>query len=154
MKTRISLLTLLMGSMSIFAHADVQVFSNGQTNAQTGSFYVKDVFTRDGQTNLVRVLKKNSESTMWVYRFYHAGQLVGNFVVFPEESTFNTEASPYCMSLKYGPAGELWSARIGDKQGLLLDEFSYINGVFAPVQGPLRQNGLMKPNFAPEWTGR
>ncbi len=150
MKTPVALVALLMGCVSVFgADSDVHVFTHAVTNGPAGSVYREDVFTRDGRTNLVRVLKRNSQSVMWVYRFYHAGQLVGNFVVFPEESIFNTEASPYCMSLKYGPAGELRSAKIGDKQGLLLDEFYYTNGVFAPVLGPLRQVGLMKPKFAP-----
>ncbi len=150
MKTLLGLLALLGGCLFMFgADTDVHMFTSAETNGQTGTFYVKAVFTRDGQTNLVRIQKKNSQSIVWVYQFYHTGQLVGSFVVFPEESTFSTEASPYCMSLKYGPAGELRSAKIGDEHGLLLDEFSFTNGVFAPVQGPLRQIGLMKPKFPP-----
>jgi hypothetical protein len=63
---------------------------------------------------------------------------------------FNSEAGLYCTSLKYGPAGEIRSVRIGDQQGVLLDEFTFTNGNFCPIEGPLRQNGLMKPKFADE----
>ena len=69
---------------------------------------------------------------------------------FTDESNFNTEAAPCCMSLKYGPSGEIQSVRIGDKDGRLLDEFSFGEGIFSPVEDPLKQNGLIKPKFGLE----
>jgi hypothetical protein len=71
-------------------------------------------------------------------------------VSIPGESVFNSEAGLYCTSLKYGPGGEILSARIGDQRGVILDEFVFTNGCFRPIEGPLRQNGLMKPKFGDE----
>jgi hypothetical protein len=53
------------------------------------------------------------------------------------------------MGLKYGPAGEIQSVRVGDKQGVMLDEFAYTNRTFLPVAGPLRLQG-MKTLFSDE----
>lgn len=146
---KILIISLLACASVLGAETDLRVISTAQTNAEK-IVVAKDTFTRDGQTNLIRITKIAGGAVLRICHFYHAGQVVGNFVELPEESTFNTEASPFCMSLKYGPAGEIRSARIGDKEGRLLDEFTYANGVFSPVAGPLRQNGLMKPKFGSE----
>ena len=148
---KILIIFLLGCASALGAETDIRVITTTGTNAEIALTFTEDVFTRDGQTNLIRVTKIKDRAVLRIYRFYYAGQLVGNFVAFPKESTFNTEVGLYCMSLKYGPSGEIRSARIGDQAGMLLDEFSYTNGVFAPVEGPLRRSGLMKPKFAPEW---
>lgn len=155
-KSMKSLITLLLACAPLFgAETDLRVFSTAGTNA-VGS-YAKDVFTRGGQTNLMRVKEVGPKGVIWIHRFYHAGQLVGNFVSFVDkESTFNTEATSYCMSLRYGPTGEILSAKIGDRNGRLLDAFSYTNGVFTPVDRALIEREhdvgpLMKPKFSPEW---
>ncbi len=143
------IILLLAYASALGAETDIHFFSSAQTNDQNVVIYRKDVFTRDGLTNLIRITRIDPrQGEVRACHFYHAGQLVGNFVAFPQESIFNTEAGPYCMSLKYGPAGEIRSAMIGDKDGVLVDEFSCTNSVFIPMQGPLRQNGLMKPKFA------
>lgn len=148
------LIFLLSCASVLGAETDIALFSVARTNAENAAVHVKDMFTRDGQTNLIRETKIASGKVSRTYRFYHGGQNVGNYLAFPEgdafKAVFNTEAGPYCMSLKFGPSGEVLSARIGDKAGSLLDEFSYTNGVFSPMNGPLRQVGLMKPKFASE----
>ena len=143
------IITLLFScALTWAAETDLRVVSTSGTNADSTVVWTKDVFMRDGQTNLVRTTKVTPYGGMQVARFYHAGHLVGNFVSFPlKESQFNSEAGLYCMSLQYGPAGEIRSAKIGDQQGMLLDEFIFTNGNFCPIKGPLRQNGLMKTKF-------
>ena len=143
--------TLLLSCASVLAaDTDIHVVRMSETNAQQAVAYTKDVFTRGGQTNLVRTMQATPRGAFRICHFYHDGQLVGNFVGFPEGAVFNTEAGPYCMSLKYGPAGEILSGRIGDKQGVPLDEFVFTNSTFCPMEGPIRQNGLMKPKFGDE----
>jgi len=139
---------LLSCTSLIGAENDVRVFTTSTTNAENGLVYTKDVFTRNGQTNLVRVTKIVAGKISRIYRFWHAGQVVGNYLAFPEGGAFNTESGPYCMSLKFEPSGEILSVRLGDKDGLLLDEFRCTNGVISPIDGPLRKVGLMKPKFA------
>jgi hypothetical protein len=140
-----AILLFLFCCSSVFAEeGEIRVFSIAHTNANNW-IYNKDEFTRDGRTNLVSILKVVPQQG-WarVCRFYHDGEVVGNFVVHDGEMTFNTEAGIYCMSLKYGPAGEILAAKVGDKQGVLLDEFVYTNGTFCPIAGPFRVQG-MKP---------
>jgi hypothetical protein len=128
---------------------EIHVFSIAHTNANK-EIYNKDEFTRDGRTNLVRILRiVPRQGWMRICRFYHAGEVVGNFVVQEGETIFNTEAGTNCMSLKYGVGGEILSAMIGNQQGVLLDEFAYTNGTFSPIAGPLRHQG-MKPLFYDE----
>lgn len=140
---------LSCGSL-VGAETDIRVFTVARTNAANAFGYTKDIFTREGQTNLIRVTKIVAGKASRTYRFYHGGQVVGNYLAFAEGGAFNTEAGPYCMSLKFGPSGEIVSARIGDQDGVLVDEFICTNGVFSPIEGPVRRSGHMKPKFAPE----
>jgi hypothetical protein len=145
-----AILPFLFYCSSVFAdEGEIRVFSIAHTNADNW-VYNKDEFTRDGRTNLVRILKiVPQQGWARVCRFYHDGEVVGNFVVREGETVFNTEAGLYCVSLKYGAAGEILSARIGNKQGVILDEFAYTNSTFLPVAGPLKPQG-MKPMFGDE----
>ena len=127
---------------------DIRVFSVAHTNS-ADIVYAKDEFTRGGQTNLVRIFKMSRQDWFRVCFFYHAGEVVGTYFVDQGKRIFNTEAGIYCTSVNYGPAGEIRSAMIGDKQGRLLDEFAYTNGTFSPVAGPLRFRA-MKPRFYDE----
>ena len=146
-----TIVLFLLCCTSVFAdEGEIRIFSIAHTNVDNW-VYNKDEFTRDGQTNLVRILKiVPQQGWVRVCSFYHAGEVVGNFVVHEGETLFNTEAGVYCISLKYGSGGEILSARIGDKQGALLDEFAYTNGTFSPVAGPLKRNQAMKTFFADE----
>jgi hypothetical protein len=146
-----TMLLFLFGCFSVLAdEGQIRVFSIAHTNAD-GWVYNKDVFTRDGQTNLVRTLKiEPQQGWIRICRFYYGGSVVGNFVVHDGEVSFNSEAGICCMGLKYGPAGEIQCIRVGDKTGWILDEFAYTNGTFSPVPGPLRRNGGMKILFSDE----
>jgi len=145
------LMLMLVYSPAVFAgDIGLTIVSVLQTNAQTGRVYGREVFTRNGQTNLIRITKgETAANTSRIYHFYHAGRLVANFISGPNQSAsvFNTEAGPYCVSLRFGPSGEIQSARIGDRDGVLLDEFIYANGLFSPLEGPLILDGRMKPQF-------
>ncbi len=148
MKTFIILMLLCVSALG--AETDIHVFTLTKTNAEARWFSTRDVFTRDGQTNLIRFTNVTKGQVWWVHHFYHAGQLVANFVADSTSSRFNTEVSPYCVSLSYSESGRIKSAAIGTKEGVYLDEFSYSNNVFAPVPGPIVRDGGMKPKFA-DW---
>lgn len=153
-----AIITLLFSCASIWAaETELRVASTAGTNVESAVAWTRDVFTRDGQTNLVRTTKVTPRGVTQVAHFYHAGQLVGNFLSMeadPESPTFNTETGPYCMSLNFWSSGAIRSAQIGDKSGVLLDEFTYTNGVFSPAERAIiereRAKGKhMKPKFAP-----
>jgi hypothetical protein len=131
-----ALIALILSCASVFAGAtnDIRIVSTTKTNVQTGSVTITDVYTRNGQTNLVRDTKtKAGALQIRVHRFYHAGSLVGDFVAMPDSSGLTIEAgSPYGVSFEFGPSRELKSAVIGTKDGEILDAFACTNGVFYP----------------------
>jgi hypothetical protein len=133
------LIALLLSCAPVFgADTDILVVTTVRTN-ESGSVSSKDVFTRAGQTNLVRnTSTKSGAVRIRVHRFYYRGSLVGDFVAMPESSGFTTEAgSPYSVSFEFDASHKPKSAVIGTKNGVILDAFGYTNGLFSPVESSL-----------------
>ena len=130
-------IVLILSYASVFgADTSVRVLTTAKTNAETASIYTRDVFTRDGQTNLVRKIKtKAGVVQIRIHRFYHSGSLVGDFVAMPDSSGFTTEAgSPYSVSFEFDASKNVKSAVIGTKDGAVLEAFACTNGIFSPVE--------------------
>ena len=133
-------IVFLLSCASVFgADGDIRVVTTAKTNAETASITTKDFYTRDGQTNLVRHTKtKAGVVQIRIHRFYHAGSLVGDYVAMRDSSGFTTEAGiPYSVSLECDASRNPKSVVIGTKDGVILDAFSYTNGVFSPVESSL-----------------
>jgi hypothetical protein len=130
---------LLSCASVLGADGDIRVVTTAKTNAETASITTKDFYTRDGQTNLVRHTKtKAGVVQIRIHRFYHAGSLVGDYVAMPDSSGFTTEAgTPYSASLECDASRNPKSVVIGTRDGVILDAFSYTNGVFSPVESSL-----------------
>jgi hypothetical protein len=127
-------IVLILSCASVLgADTSIQVVTTVRTN-QSGRVSTKDVFTRDGQTNLVRYTNTKAGAVqIRIHRFYHDGLLVGEFVAMPDSSGLTTEAgSKYSMSLEFGPSKEVKSAVIGTN-GVVVDAFMATNGVFYPA---------------------
>ena len=140
----------------VAADSDIRVVTTVRTN-DAGRVSTKEVFTRDGQTNLVRnTATKAGAVQIRIHRFYYGGALVGDFVAMPDSSGFTTEAgSPYSVSFEFDTSHKPKSAVIGTKDGVVLDAFSCTNGIFAPVERSVLQKanelfGDMKPMFDPD----
>jgi hypothetical protein len=152
-------IVLILSCASVFAAntGDIQVVTTAKTNTESGSVTTIDVFTRDGQTNLVRHSNTKAGAVqMRHHRFYYGGLLVGDFIAAPKFSGFTTEAdSPYSVSFEFGPSREVKSAVIGTRDGGILDAFMATNGVFYPAENSLihKANDIgadLKELFAPE----
>ena len=132
---RIFLALILSCASALGADTSIKVVTTARTN-ETGAVSATNVFTRDGQTNLV--LRTKTESGVVrtrIQRFYHGGSLVGEFISMPTSSGFSTEAgSPYSMAFEFGPDRAVKSAVIGTKDGTMLDAFMATNGIFYPVE--------------------
>ena len=130
---------LLSCASVVAADGGIQVVSTAKTNAESASITTKDVFTRDGQTNLVCDTKtKAGVVQIRIHRFYQAGSLVGEYVAMRDSCGLTTEAgSPYSMSLECDASCNPKSVVIGTKDGVISDAFSFTNGVFSPVEGTL-----------------
>jgi hypothetical protein len=138
---RIFIVLLLSCATVLGADTDIRVVTTVRTN-ESGSVSTKDVFTRDGQTNLVRnTSSKSGVVRIRVHRFYYQGSLVGDFVTMPDSSGFTTEAgSPYSMSFEFDASHTPKSAVIGTKEGVIVDVFTCTNGVFSPAESSVITN--------------
>jgi hypothetical protein len=136
---RASIIFILSCASVLGADSGIQVVSPAKTNTETASITMKDVFTRAGQTNLVRDTKTEvGVVQIRIHRFYHGGSLVGDFVATRDSSGFTTEAgSPYSVSFEFDASHSPKSAIIGTKDGVILDAFTCTNGIFSPIESSL-----------------
>jgi hypothetical protein len=134
------LVILILCCVTVFAEDtnDVRVVSTVTTNGVSASVTTVDVFTRNGQTNLVRQTKVGDGGVhIRLQRFYHDGSLVGEFGAVTNNCAFATgTGSPYRISFGFSRSGEMMSAVIASKDGTYVDAFSCTNGVFYPEDGP------------------
>jgi hypothetical protein len=129
-------IVLILSCASVLgADTGIRVVTTVKTNAEIAGIYTTDVYTRDGQTNLVRQTKtKAGVVQIRIQKFYHGGVLVGDYVAMKDSSGFTTEASiPYSVSFESGHSNELRSIVIGTKDGVILDAFSCTNGLLYPI---------------------
>jgi hypothetical protein len=136
---------LLSCASVLGADSSIFVASTVRTN-DSGTVSTKEVFTRDGQTNLVRnTATKRGVVQIRIHRFYHGGSLVGDFTAMPDSSGFTTEAgTPYSVSLECDASRNPKSVVIATKNAVIVDAFNYTNGVFVPVENSV----LTKANLA------
>lgn len=129
------IILVLSGASVLGADTSVRIVTTTKTNAETASVSTKDVFTRDGQTNLVRNTKtKGGAVQIRIHRFYHAGTLVGMLTETPDSSSTTSEAgSPFALDFEYGSSHQLKYAAIVGQEGVLVDAFACTNGVLSPV---------------------
>ena len=118
------------------ADSGIQVVSTAKTNAETGSITTMDVYTLNGQTNLVRrTTTKAGIVKVRVHEFYHAGQRVGSFFVMQDSSGLTTQPDiPYFVNFDFDASKNVKEAAISTKDGMVLDVFACTNGVFSPVK--------------------
>jgi len=131
-----TLIVLILSCASALgAETDIRVVTTSRTNAETVSVSTKDVFTRDGHTNLVRNTKTKAGAVqIRIHRFYRAGRLVGMLTVTPDSSSSTSEAGcPFALDFEYGSSNELKYATIVGQDGRLVDAFACTNGVLFPV---------------------
>jgi len=151
-----TLAVLILSCASVLgADTAIHVITTVRTN-ESGSVDTRDVFTRDGQTNLVRTTKtKAGVVQIRTHRFYHDGKLICDYVAMGDASSgFSTEGGcPYSITLELWPSKEVRSIVFGTN-GVALDWFACTNGVFTPVDSSLlkKANAFgedLRPLFAP-----
>jgi hypothetical protein len=131
-----TLIILLLSYISAFgADTSIQVITTTKTNAVSGRIFTMEVFTRAGQTNLVRTtVTTRGVSESPLHKFYHDGVLVGECWAFQDSSGFITQAgSPHSVIVKYWPSKNASQAFICTKDRVVLDFFTATNGIFYPA---------------------
>jgi hypothetical protein len=112
---------------------EVHVVHTCRTN-ESGSISTREIFTRAGRTNLVRLTTaKDGAVQIQVHRFYHDGAHVGDYVVMKDSSGFTTEGGcPYSVAIEFWPSKDVRSVVFGTN-GIVIDAFMATNGVFCPA---------------------
>ena len=114
-----------------------------KTNASAPDYVLTlSVFTRDGQTNLVRsILTRPDKVESPSHKFYHEGFLVGEIKSIANFYVFTGAADcPYSLEGYYRTNGGIWQAAICTKDGVVLDYFTATNGLFWPAPRSEIQN--------------
>ena len=135
-----TLITFFLSCASVFAaDTGVTVATSTTTNAESAMITTTEVFTRDGQTNLVRqTITKDGVVHRRVHWFFRDGARLATHVVgLPPTYPvfFLAPGLPYSVSLEFSPSNESNEVRyaaIGKNDGYILDGFTCTNGIFQP----------------------
>jgi hypothetical protein len=136
-----TLITFFLSCASAFAaDTGITVATSTTTNAESAMITTTEVFTRDGQTNLVRqTITKDGVVHRRVHWFFRDGARLATHVsgerppVYPV--FFFAPGSRYSVSLEFSPSNESNEVRyaaIGKNDGYILDGFTCTNGIFQP----------------------
>jgi hypothetical protein len=131
-----ALILVILWCASIFgAESDIRIAATVRTN-KNAKVSTKEVFTREGQTNLVRdIATKAGVVQIRIHRFYYSGELIGTFVDMRDSSGFTSEAgTQYSITFEFDAARNPRSAVIGTKDGIAVEAFGCTNGLFFPMQ--------------------
>src|SRR5438093_7534297 len=96
-----TIIFLILSCAQVFAaDTGVRVVSSAITNVESASITTTEVFTRDGQTNLVRQTQTKAGAVQGrVHWFYRDGSRLATYVVTPKTAAFVPEAgSRYSVS--------------------------------------------------------
>ena len=114
---------------------EIQVATTTNIVAETGVTTTVDVFTRDGQTNLVCGTRTRDGSLLdsW-QKFYYKGSLLGVYSTYKNGSgTIHSIASaPYTLSFVFVSTNKMQCAFISTNS-VMLDAFICTNGIFYPA---------------------
>ena len=141
-----TLITFFLSCASAFAaDTGITVATSTTTNAESAMITTTEVFTRDGQTNLVRqTITKDGVVHRRVHWFFRDGARLATYVVErnhdgnagPASTLFVPQPGlPYSVSLEFSPSNESNEVRyatIGKNDGYILDGFTCTNGIFQP----------------------
>jgi hypothetical protein len=132
-----TIIVLLLSCTGLLAADEIHVSTTVKTNAQTGRVTVREVFTRGGQTNLVRVTGlKDGVLLSRVHRFYYNRKLVADHMILPgKDSSFMTTTAGFSLSVDFGPSNAVTRAYIGNRKGEIIDAYDISNGILMPVPG-------------------
>ena len=133
-----TLITFFLSCASAFAaDTGITVATSTTTNAESAMITTTEVFTRDGQTNLVRqTITKDGVVHRRVHWFFRDGARLATHVsgerppVYPV--FFFAPGSRYSVSLEFSLSNEVRYATISKNDGYILDGFTCTNGIFHP----------------------
>jgi len=126
---------------------DVHVVTKTTKNIPNNCLDTVDIFTRDGQTNLVRRTRTRDGVVLFrVQTFYHDGAQMNDYIYNGAETLMgSTPGAPYLFTYRFDASNQLRSAIISTIHTndvtprsitfVTLDSFGSTNGVFYPRDG-------------------
>ena len=134
MKTIIVLVLSCVSALAATTN-EIQVAATTNTVTETGVATTVEVFTRDGQTNLVCNIRTKDGSLLdsW-QKFYHKGSLLGVYSTYNNgSSTIHSMGSaPYTLSFVFVSTNTMKCALI-TSNSVMVDAFTCTNGIFYPA---------------------
>jgi hypothetical protein len=148
-----AIIVCILSCLSVFGADtnDIRVITTTITNIQPNYLETVDVFTRGGQTNLIRRTDtKDGVLTGRSQTFYHNGSEMGQYVYTGSEFIIaSVPGAPYSLIFRSDSSNKQRSAIIGTTNAVILDSFACTNGVFYPKDSSFirEANSLPRPSF-------
>jgi hypothetical protein len=133
-----TILTFMLFCVSVLAADDIAVTTTVKPHPSLpGQITTKEVFTRGGQTNLVRVTTTRDGMVISrLHRFYYKHTLVADHMLLllkPEDGSSLATTSGFSLGLRFDANNQILEAYIGDRKGNIVDAFTSTNGTLFPV---------------------
>lgn len=128
---------LLAALLPVITRADSGVTVSSTTQYLTPEksvSVVRDVYWRDGETNLVRETRSREGQLLVRTQEFRQGKTrIGICLTSPDGTTFQTEAgSDLTLAFGFLKRKDTDFVYIRDKNGLIIDAFSCTNGIYYP----------------------
>jgi hypothetical protein len=151
------LVTFMLLGVCVLAAEDIAVTTSVRPHPTlSGQVTTRDVFTRAGQTNLIRITTvRDGVIISRTHRFYHNRAWVADHMVWsldPPEASGLTTASGFSLTFNFGTNNQILEAYLGDKNGKIFDAFMSTNGLLSPV--PTEELEKIRKSLATRGTGK
>jgi len=125
----LSCLPLLAADMN-----EIRLVTRTDAKVSPGYFVTYEEFTRSGQTNLLRVTTvKDGVANSVAHNFYHQGAYLGRYSQGGGYTFVNSAAgAPYVLTFTWDPSNQIRAASVTTTSYVLLDSFTFTNGIFYP----------------------
>ena len=116
--------------------SDIQIFTRTNTNISPGYVTMYEEFTRDGQTNLLRItVTKDGMVRDRAHSFYYQGAYLGRYTWAGDITIMNSAAgAPYSLNFVLNSSNQPVAASVMATNYVILDSFTCTNGIFSPEE--------------------
>jgi len=133
MKTMIGCLLCCVSAAAADTN-EIRIFTRTDSKVAPGYSVTYEEFTRDGQTNLLRVTTfKDGVTNGIAHNFYYRGAYLGRYSQDRGYTFVNTAVGAPCsLAFAWDSSNQLRNASVMTTNYLLLDSFTFTNGLFYP----------------------
>ena len=147
MKTFIGCLLCCL-SVSAADTNEIRVVTRTDSRVTPGCLVTYEEFTRGGQTNLLRVTSvKDGATNSLAHNFYHRGVYLGRYSQVSGYTFINSAAgAPYVLTFVMDSSNQVRAASVTTTNYVILDSFTYTNGIFYPEDSSRIEESNRKTN--------